>query len=63
MAIYPVCGILKRERERENDNNDEQVRVVDLEASCARCPYRAECEASDSCYSCSVWKESMGDDL
>ena len=39
---------------------DEQVRVVDLEASCA---HRAECEVSDSCYSCSVWKESMGDDL
>lgn len=28
--------------------------MVDLEASCARCPYRAEC---DSCCSCSVWKE------
>lgn len=35
--------------------------MVDLEASCVRCPYRAECEAFDSCYSCSVWKESMGD--
>lgn len=48
---------------------DEQVRVVDehgevdLEASCVRCPYRAECEASNSCYSCPVWEESMGDDL
>ena len=47
----------------------EQVMVVneygevDLEASCAQCPYHAECEASGSCYSCSVWEESMGEDL
>ena len=36
---------------------------VNLEASCAQCPYHAECEKSGSCYACSVWESSMGDDL
>ena len=36
---------------------------VDLEASCAQCPYHAQCEASGSCYGCPVWESAMGDDL
>lgn len=47
----------------------EQVMVVDecgevdLEASCARCPYHAQCVATGSRFACSVWEESMGEDL
>lgn len=36
---------------------------VDLEASCAQCPYCAECEKTNSYYACSVWESAMEDDL
>ena len=34
-----------------------------LDNCCAACPFRSRCEAESLCYGCSVWEESMGEDV
>ncbi len=34
-----------------------------LNTCCERCPFAARCHNEGLCYGCSVWEESMGEDL
>jgi len=34
-----------------------------LDNCCAKCPLAARCHTEGLCYGCSVWEESMGEDL
>ena len=33
------------------------------DAICEKCPYREQCEEEELYWGCSVWEESMGEDL
>ena len=34
-----------------------------LDTCCEKCPFRGRCSSEGLCYGCSVWEESMGEDL
>jgi len=49
-----VCG---------GDWIEDGITEEQLDTCCETCPFRARCEAEGLCYGCSVWEESMGEDL
>lgn len=49
-----VCGGLWWETEMTEEM---------LDTCCEKCPFRGRCSSEGLCYGCSVWEESMGEDL